>query len=200
MSAATSPFLRLIVGLGNPGSRYVETRHNAGYWFVDEIARRARAAFRDEGRFHGSVCRVEESGFLLWLLKPATYMNHSGRAVGAFVRYYGIPLDRVLVAHDELDLPAGTVRLKRGGGDGGHQGVRDVIAETGGREFIRARIGVGRPGPGRREHVVRHVLGRPDAEEARRILQAVSGLCDVLPILLEGRLEKAMNLLHAPSS
>jgi len=131
--------LELIVGLGNPDPEYLTTRHNAGFWFVDELARTAGAAFRREAAFHGEVARVPRSD--AWLLKPETFMNNSGRAIAAVAKFYRITPDDILVAHDELDLPPGTVRLKFGGGLSGHNGLRDTAEVFGTRDFWRLRIG-----------------------------------------------------------
>ncbi len=187
--------IQCIVGLGNPGPKYAETRHNAGFWFLDEIARRHGLSFRSESKFSGELARLELSGRQCWLLKPTTFMNRSGRSVGALVRFYKIAPEHLLVAHDELDLPAGTVRLKRGGGHGGHNGLRDTIAALGSRDFHRLRIGIGHPG--HRDQVVDYVLSRPRAEEEALIRQAIDRAADQLQAILEGQFQQVMNLLHA---
>ncbi|NKN32175.1 aminoacyl-tRNA hydrolase [Marichromatium bheemlicum] len=187
--------IRLIVGLGNPGAQYEATRHNVGFWFVDALARSANADFRPESRFHGALCRCVVGGYDLRLLKPSTYMNHSGRSVAAVAHYFDIPTERILIAHDELDLPVGTVRLKQGGGHAGHNGLRDSISALGGRDFWRLRIGIDHPGD--RSLVTGYVLGRPSGADR----QAIDGaLCDaerVLEQLLQGRFQQVMNHLHA---
>ncbi len=186
--------LRLVVGLGNPGPTYARTRHNAGFALVDELARRAGAGFRSEPRHQGEVARariIAEQE--LWLLKPMTYMNLSGASVQSLAGFYKIAPEAILVAHDELDFPPGVVRLKLGGGAGGHNGLRDIMARLG-ESFWRLRIGIGHPGD--RSAVLDYVLGRPPQAEAALIEEAVSAAADVLPhILLEGA-EKAMNRLH----
>ncbi len=187
--------IRCIVGLGNPGPKYAETRHNAGFWFLDEIARRHGLTFRNESRFSGELARLQLSGQQCWLLKPATFMNRSGRSIGALARFYRIGPEQLLVAHDELDLPPGTVRLKQGGGHGGHNGLRDTIAVLGSRDFHRLRIGIGHPG--HRDQVVDYVLSRPRREEEILIRQAIDRAADQLQAILEGRFQQAMNLLHA---
>ena len=187
--------IRLIVGLGNPGPRYQDTRHNAGFWWVDELARRHGAAFKAESRFHGETARLVVGGHDCRLLKPTTYMNHSGRAVSALARYYRLAPGEILVAHDELDLPCGTVRLKQGGGHGGHNGLRDTIAALGSRDFHRLRIGINHPG--HRDQVVDYVLSPPRREEEILIRQALDRAADLLPDLLEGRFQQVMNQLHA---
>ena len=135
----------LIVGLGNPGSKYEQTRHNAGFWFVEEIARLKGAHFRPESKFSGEVCKLVLEGRDVWLLKPDTFMNRSGLSVHKLASFYKIPVENILVAHDELDLEPGTARLKTAGGHGGHNGLRDIIAQMG-KEFHRLRIGIGHPG------------------------------------------------------
>ena len=138
--------ISLIVGLGNPGGQYAETRHNAGFWFVDLLARKHGCVFRNESRFHGETCRIFQGSRECRLLKPATFMNRSGQAVSSLAAYFRIPPEQILIAHDELDLPPGTVRLKQGGGHAGHNGLRDIISALGGRDFWRLRIGIDRPG------------------------------------------------------
>ena len=140
--AALSFDIKLIVGLGNPGPKYTETRHNAGFWFVEALADRYRGNFLPEKKFHGEVARIDIEGSDIWLLKPETYMNRSGLAVSSLASFYKIAPQDVLVAHDEIDLKAGIVRLKSGGGHGGHNGLRDIISHLGTRDFQRLRIGV----------------------------------------------------------
>jgi peptidyl-tRNA hydrolase, PTH1 family len=193
--AAKTVDIDLIVGLGNPGSKYEQTRHNAGFWFVEEIARLKGAHFRPEAKFSGDVCKVELEGRDIWLLKPNTFMNLSGQAVGKLANFYKIPKDNVLVAHDELDLEPGTIRLKTGGGHGGHNGLRDIISHLGGKEFQRLRIGVGHPG--HRDGVVDYVLHRPSKDEQIGIENAMDDALRVLPLLAEGSWEKAVNRLHS---
>ncbi len=145
MPAVSEP-IELIVGLGNPGSRYEQTRHNAGFWLLDALAESLGSRFSVEGRFFGLLGRVEIDGQSCYLFKPTTFMNRSGQALAALTRYYKIPAPRVLVVHDEIDLPPGVVRLKRGGGHGGHNGLRDIIKALGDNSFWRLRLGVGHPG------------------------------------------------------
>ncbi len=181
------------MGLGNPGPTYARTRHNAGFALVDELARRAGAVLRSEPRHQGEVARARIADQELWLLKPMTYMNLSGGSVQSLAGFYKIAPEAILVAHDELDFPPGVVRLKQGGGPGGHNGLRDIIARLG-ESFWRLRIGIGHPGD--RSAVLDYVLGRPPQAQAAQIEEAVSAAADVLPdILLEGA-EKAMNRLH----
>ena len=190
-----APRISLIVGLGNPGGEYALTRHNVGFRLVDALAASAGEAFREEARFHGSVCRIPVGRGRCWLLKPATFMNHSGRCVGAFLHFYRLSLQSMLVVHDDLDLSPGTVRLKCGGGHGGPTGLRDIIAVIGEREFYRARIGIGHPGD--RDCVVQYVLSRPAADDAAAMREAIEAVCEHLPAIVGGKLQLAMNTLHA---
>jgi peptidyl-tRNA hydrolase, PTH1 family len=185
--------LKLIVGLGNPGSQYARTRHNAGFWLADELARRYGGKFSSDRRFQGDLARVRVGSEELWLLKPMTFMNHSGGPTQSVAAFYKIPVESVLVAYDELDFPAGVVRLKGGGGAGGHNGMRDLIAQIG-DAFWRLRIGIGHPGD--KSAVLNYVLGRPQAEDERLILEAVVAAAEIIPQLLTDGPEKAMNRLH----
>lgn len=187
----------LIVGLGNPGPQYTATRHNAGFWLVDAVARRYGGQFRSESKFHGEACRVDIDGRPVWLLKPQIFMNRSGEAVAALLRFHKIALGDVLVVHDELDLAPGVARLKQGGGHGGHNGLRDIVTQCGGADFLRLRLGIGHPGPGR--DVAGYVLSRAPAEEERQIESAIDNALAVLPLLIAGELEKAMQRLHTPA-
>jgi PTH1 family peptidyl-tRNA hydrolase len=195
MSNQPSQPIRLIVGLGNPGADYAATRHNAGFWFVDLLAERQGGAFRSESKFHGQVCRILIKGRECWLLKPSTFMNRSGQSVSSLAKYYKIGLEEILVAHDELDMPPGVVRLKFGGGHAGHNGLRDIVSAMGGKEFWRLRIGIDHPGNAR--DVVNYVLGRPSKQDADAIAGALGESERVLPDLVEGRFQLAMNSLHS---
>ena len=186
--------IELIVGLGNPGSKYEQTRHNAGYWFVEEIARLKGAHFRPENKFSGEVCKVNLEGRDIWLLKPATFMNRSGLAIKQLASFYKIPTENILVAHDELDLEPGTARLKSGGGHGGHNGLRDTIAHMG-KDFHRLRIAIGHPG--NRDLVADYVLHRASQDEQISIDNSIDEALRVLPLLAEGSWEKAVNRLHS---
>lgn len=187
--------ITLIAGLGNPGPQYESTRHNVGYWLVDEIAARNGGRFRLENKFHGLLCRISVSGQDLRLLKPMTFMNRSGQSLGAVVHYFDIPPEQVLVAHDELDLPAGSVRLKQGGGHAGHNGLRDIINVLGTRDFRRLRIGIGHPGD--RAQVVNYVLNRASKDDERQIGGALAEAECCLADLISGDFQKAMNRLHS---
>jgi PTH1 family peptidyl-tRNA hydrolase len=190
------PGLRLIVGLGNPGAEHLRTRHNAGFWFVDALARQADGRFGNESKLSGETAKIHYANRALWLLKPTTYMNASGRSIAAALRYWKIEPDEMLVAHDDLDLPPGTVRLKFDGGHGGQNGLRDIFQHVGHGRFHRLRIGIGHPGPGNRDRVTPWVLGRPSAADENAILDAIGRAFDVLPLVVEGECEKAMLQLH----
>jgi PTH1 family peptidyl-tRNA hydrolase len=189
--------IRLIVGLGNPGPEHELDRHNAGFWFVDEVARAHGGAWKREARFHGDAARAKVGGEDLWLLKPGTYMNRSGQAVSALARFYRITPAEILVAHDELDLPPGALRLKRGGGSGGHNGLKDISAAMGGPDYGRLRIGIGHPRdlyPGR--EVVDFVLQRPSRAEQQAIDERMPAALHVVPLLVSGQWERAGQQLH----
>ena len=186
--------LRIIVGLGNPGPEHQVTRHNVGFWFVDLLARRHGGEFRDYRKYSGETARVTIDGQELILLKPTTYMNRSGLSVRQISDFYKIAPDDILVAHDELDLPVGSVRLKNGGGHGGHNGLRDTIAHVG-ESFWRLRLGIGHPG--NKAEVIDYVLTRAPRVEEELILEAVSTAADSVPLILEQGAERAMTKLHS---
>jgi PTH1 family peptidyl-tRNA hydrolase len=186
--------LRLIVGLGNPGAEYARTRHNAGFWLVDELARRHGGTFRFEGKHQAELARVRMGGEELWLLKPMTFMNRSGGPVSSILNFYKVAPDQMLVAHDEIDLPSGTVRLKDAGGHGGHNGLRDIIAAQGDK-FWRLRIGVGHPGA--KNEVVDFVLTRAGSDEQRAIDETIVAGADAIEEALRVGAQIAMNKLHA---
>jgi len=181
------------VGLGNPGPEYAATRHNAGFWFVDELARRHDCRLKAERRYGGDAGRVTVAGCDLWLLKPMSYMNRSGTPIRALCDYLQIPASEVLVAHDELDLPPGTVRLKRGGGAGGHNGLKDTITHLG-EDFWRLRFGIGRPE--HREEVIGYVLRRASAADEEQIMASIAAAADEFPRLLTEGAGRVMNRLH----
>lgn len=190
-----TPSLRLVVGLGNPGPQYADTRHNAGFWLVDELARQHGGHFRPESRYHGETCRIALADRELWLLKPMTFMNRSGLAVAALARFHRIALPEILVVHDDLDLPPGVVRLKRAGGHGGHNGLRDLIAHLGGNDFLRLRLGIGHPGDSR--EVLDYVLRRAPAGERALVEQAIVDALRELPSLAAGLWDRAVRTLHS---
>jgi len=186
--------LRVIVGLGNPGPEHLVTRHNAGFWFVDLLARRHGGEFRDYRKYSGETARITLSEREIILLKPTTYMNRSGLSVRQLSDFYKIAPEEILVAHDELDLPVGSVRLKQGGGHGGHNGLRDTIMHLG-ETFWRLRLGIGHPG--NKADVIDYVLTRAPRAEEDTILETVSTAADVMPLLLEQGAERAMTRLHS---
>lgn len=192
--------ISLIVGLGNPGPKYEATRHNAGFWYVEHLARDAGSRFKLEAKFHGEVCKISLAQRDVWLLKPHTYMNASGQAVRAVAQFYRIDSADVLVAHDELDLPPGTLRVKRGGGAAGHNGIRDISEKLGNPDYLRLRIGIGRPAT--RAEGINYVLNAPPKAERAAIDAAIGEAAIYTPALLDGDLQKAMNHLHslAPAS
>jgi PTH1 family peptidyl-tRNA hydrolase len=185
--------LAIIVGLGNPGPEHRLTRHNAGFWFVDALARALGAQFRSHARYHGEICRVPLDGRDVVLLKPQTYMNRSGLSVRALLDYVKAPSGELLVVHDELDLPPGTARLKLGGGHGGHNGLRDIITHCG-ADFWRLRLGIGHPGD--RSQVIDYVLQRAAPADEEALLSAIDGALQVLPVFVRDGSEKAMHALH----
>jgi PTH1 family peptidyl-tRNA hydrolase len=190
--------LKLIVGLGNPGEKYARTRHNAGFWWVDALARRHGGVFRSESKHQGEVAKITltigAERRELWLLKPTTFMNRSGAAITALSHFYKISPGELLVAHDELDLPAGVARWKLGGGHGGHNGLRDTTAAIG-ADYWRLRIGIGHPG--HKDLVLDYVLQRASSSDEGAIETALTKAADALPILLEQGAEKAMTRLHS---
>ena len=189
--------IRLIVGLGNPGTEHETDRHNAGFWFVDQLAQAHGGSWRAESRFFGEVARIAIDHHDVWLLKPTTYMNRSGQSVSALARFYRITSEAVLVAHDELDLPPGTVKLKRGGGSGGHNGLKDITSAIGGPDYWRLRIGIGHPRdlyPGRQ--VIDFVLARPSRSEQDAIDTRMQSALDIVPLLAAGQTERAGQKLH----
>ena len=186
--------LRLIVGLGNPGAEYARTRHNAGFRFVDELAARAGVSFRVDSKLFGETARVDIAGQPVWLLKPATFMNLSGKSVLAALRFWKFEPDQALLAHDELDLPPGVARLKFDGGHGGQNGLRDTMKLLGHGRFHRLRIGIGHPGS--RDKVTPWVLGRAGADDEILIGRAIDEAIDVLPLAMAGNFMDAMTRLH----
>jgi len=189
--------LKLIVGLGNPGPEYARTRHNAGFWLVDELARRHGGNFRFEGKHQAELARVRVNGGELWLAKPMTFMNRSGGPVSSILNFYKIAPGEMLVAHDEIDLPSGTVRLKEGGGHGGHNGLRDLITAQG-DDFWRLRIGVGHPGA--KSEVVDFVLTQAGKDEQRAIDETIVAGADAIEEMLRDGAQIAMNKLHTKSA
>jgi PTH1 family peptidyl-tRNA hydrolase len=186
--------IRLIVGLGNPGKEYEKTRHNAGFWWVDAIAERKRASWKRETKFSGYTARVAEEGHDFLLLKPSTYMNESGRSVAALLHFFRIEPAQMLVVHDELDLPPGTVKLKKGGGTGGHNGLTDIVEALDTKDFWRLRVGIGHPG--HKDLVADYVLNKARRAEQDAIDPPFERSLDLLPWLARGRMTDAMTWLH----
>jgi PTH1 family peptidyl-tRNA hydrolase len=191
--------IRLIAGLGNPGSEYRGTRHNAGADFVTALAKQCGCSLQVESRFYGLAGRLTLSGHDLRLLIPTTFMNRSGMAVAAMAAFFKIEPEHILIAHDELDIPAGSARFKQGGGHGGHNGLRDIIPALGNNpEFHRLRIGIGHPGHASR--VTGYVLGAPSQADRERIDACIDEAIAALPLLLDGDSTKAMTRLHSFSA
>lgn len=188
--------LRLIVGLGNPGAEHARTRHNAGFWFADALAQSAGARFGFDGKLHGETAKLSVGGASLWLLKPSTWMNLSGKSVVAALRYFKIEPEECLLAHDELDLAPGVARLKFDGGHGGQNGLRDTVQHLGHGRFHRLRIGIGHPG--HKDRVTPWVLGRPGRDDEAAILRAIDDALAVLPLAVAGEFNEAMKRLHTP--
>ena len=188
--------LRLIVGLGNPGPEHARTRHNAGFWFIDALAEAHRARFGLESKLFGETAKVEIAGQPVWLLRPATFMNASGKSVAAALRYWKIEPEECLLAHDDLDLPPGTARLKFDGGHGGQNGLRDIMQMLGHGRFHRLRIGIGHPG--HKDRVTPWVLGKPGKDDEASMLRAIDDAIGVLPLAVSGDMNEAMKRLHTP--
>ena len=194
-----SASIKLVVGLGNPGREYERTRHNAGFWWLDALARELGAVFNKESKFHGEVAKAGG----VWLLKPTTFMNRSGQSVGALAKFYQITPEEILVAHDEMDLPPGGIKMKVGGAAGSN-GIKDIVSHLGTRDFWRLRLGIGHPrelagklgGSMDRPEVVDYVLHRPDAVDERAIEDAMKRALDAWPLIAKGDMETAMLKLH----
>lgn len=186
--------IKLIVGLGNPTAQYADTRHNAGFWLVERLAEQFNISLSTDKKFHGMVGRGTICGADIRLLMPDTYMNKSGMAVAPLMKFYNISPDELLVAHDELDIAAGLIKLKTGGGHGGHNGLRDIVPHTG-NDFHRLRIGIGRPAHS--GQVSNFVLSKPSPDDKAAIGRAIDCVVDNLPALLSGDLEKARNAINS---
>ncbi|WP_353090484.1 aminoacyl-tRNA hydrolase [Methylibium sp.] len=186
--------IRLMVGLGNPGPEYEATRHNAGFWWMDAVARQLKASLHAERAYHGLLARVNTPAGLVWLLEPQTYMNVSGKSVAALARFYKIAPEEILVAHDELDLPPGEMKLKQGGGHAGHNGLRDIHAQLGSTDYWRLRLGIGHPGV--KTEVADYVLGKPMREHREAIEACIVRSLTAVDALLAGDMSKATLRLH----
>ncbi len=186
--------IKAVVGLGNPGPRYSETRHNAGFWFLDQLSRQFGGSLRDESKFHGEVGSVSIDGNKVWLLKPMTYMNCSGQGVRALASYYKFAPQELLVVYDELDLAPGVARFKLGGGHGGHNGLRDICSHLGSRDFARLRVGIGHPGD--KDQVSDYVLSRARREDQAKIDLAIDEALRVAEQFIGGAIDAATKALH----
>ena len=186
--------IKLLVGLGNPGNEYDDTRHNAGFWWIDAVARELKVSLVPERSYHGLVARTNVDGHNVWLLEPQTFMNLSGKSVNALARFFKIQPQEILVAHDELDIAPGEAKLKLGGSHAGHNGLRDIHAQLGTSDYWRLRIGVGHPGD--KAEVVSWVLKKPMLEHRKAIDDSIHRAVNALPLLLAGDMEKAMVRIH----
>lgn len=186
--------IKLIVGLRNPGAAYEQTRHNAGGWFLDALAQKSHFSFKINKKMQGEVAEFEYDNARCYALLPLTFMNHSGQSVRALCDFYRIQPYEVVVVHDELDLSPGRVKLKTGGGHGGHNGLRDIISHLGATDFHRVRLGIGHPG--HKDMVLDYVLGKPSPDHKKQILEAIDRAVDIVPLLLKGSLALAMNQLN----
>jgi len=187
--------IRLLAGLGNPGAQYEGTRHNAGFWWLDAVAHKLRATLVPERGYFGLVARINRAAGPLWLLEPMTYMNLSGKSVAALARFFKIAPDEILVAHDELDLLPGQMKLKLGGGHAGHNGLKDIHAQLGSADFWRLRLGIGHPGV--RAEVIDYVLRKPAPEQREAIEKCIELSLGALDLVLDGNMERAMMKIHA---
>jgi PTH1 family peptidyl-tRNA hydrolase len=186
--------IKLLVGLGNPGNEYEDTRHNAGFWWIDAVARELKVSLVPERSYHGLVARTTVKGQTVWLLEPQTFMNLSGKSVAALARFFKIQPQEILVAHDELDISPGEAKLKLGGSHAGHNGLRDIHAQLGTADYWRLRLGVGHPGE--KSEVVNWVLKKPMLEHRKAIDESIHRSVQALPLLLAGEMTKAMALIH----
>lgn len=188
--------IRLIAGLGNPGEKHQLTRHNAGFWFLDALHKKAEgsAGFRSQTKVTSEICRSRLYGQDCIFAMPTVFMNHSGQAVRALVDYYRVPVENLLIAYDDLDLPPGTTRLKKGGGHGGHNGMRDIFRHLDNTDFMRLRIGIGHPGF--KDAVTGYVLSRPTADQEKLMMQSIGDAVAVMPDLLAGNVSRAIKDLH----
>jgi PTH1 family peptidyl-tRNA hydrolase len=194
MPAESTSVPRVIVGLGNPGERHAGDRHNVGFWLVNELARASGRRFREDAKLSAASCQAELGGQAVRLVRPGTFMNRSGQAMRRVMDYYGVAPGEILVVHDDLDLPPGTARLKSGGGHGGHNGLRDIIASCG-AEFLRLRIGIGHPG--HRDEVTDYVLHAPSKQERRCIEDALAEALRALEIWYAQGFQRAVHYLHS---
>jgi PTH1 family peptidyl-tRNA hydrolase len=190
----TAAVVTLIVGLGNPGPEYARTRHNVGVWFAESVAHKYQSTFKLDSKLKGQVAKIQVASTTCHLLLPTTFMNESGYAVQRVAQFYRIPCESILVVHDDLDLPIGTIRLKQGGGDGGHNGLRSLVQHLGSKDFLRLRVGIGHPG--HRDRVLQYVLGRPKEDEEIEIRHGLERALNELTAITQGDFQKAMQKLH----
>lgn len=187
--------IKLVVGLGNPGTEYVKTRHNVGAWLVTQMAQQQHLTLRLESKLQSQLVRADAYSQPIWLMIPTTYMNLSGQAVSLVANYYKIAVESILVAHDELDFPAGTIRIKQGGGHGGHNGLRSIMQSLNTPDFYRLRIGIGHPGS--KDKVTPYVLSPPSRTDEAEIFAAIEEGLGVMPQLIAGEFQKAFHVLHS---
>ena len=187
--------IQIIAGLGNPGNEYEKTRHNAGFWFIDQLVSKYNITLKNESKYSAQLGRLNTASGSVWLIKPSTFMNRSGQAIARLARFYKIQPEQILIVHDDLDLSPGVVKLKQGGGHGGHNGLRDSIAQLADKNFYRLRLGIGHPGS--KEQVVGFVLGKTPQSEKILIESAIDKSIDSIELILQGEMQKAMNQLHA---
>ncbi len=187
--------IRLFVGLGNPGPEYEDTRHNAGFWFIDQLARRLKVSLQPDRAYHGLVARANLPQGPVWLLQPMTYMNVSGKSVAPLARFFKIEPSDILVVHDELDIAPGDIKLKQGGGNGGHNGLKDIQAQMGSGDFWRLRLGIGHPGV--KTEVAAYVLRKPPSSEREAIERCMNKGMDAIDAMLAGDMAQAVRTVHA---
>ena len=192
-----SSSIQLIVGLANPGAEYADTRHNAGAWLVENLAQLAKTSLHFEAKYHGLHALTQVYEHRCHLLIPTTYMNLSGQAVKTCMNYYKMTPDSILIVHDDIDLPVGSIKLKWDGGDGGHNGLKDIISHLHTKQFYRLRIGVGHPRHSTKADVVDYVLEKPSKSDRQEIDSAITSAQDILPLLFQGEIQKAMQVLHS---
>jgi peptidyl-tRNA hydrolase, PTH1 family len=184
----------LIAGLANPGKEYAKSRHNAGAWLIEALAKQESLSLKPETKFQGLVAKMTGDHIKCYLLTPTTYMNHSGRAVRAVANFYQIPPTAILIVHDDLDLPVGVARFKKGGGEGGHNGLKDIVAQLGSKDFWRLRIGIGHPG--HRDRVHDYVLSSPSNADYQKIAAVIDHVLTLLTSFIHGHHQKAIQALH----
>ena len=189
-----SQSIQLIAGLANPGREYAKSRHNAGAWIVDTLAKSESLVLKTDVKFHGSLAKLVLGSNKCWLVIPTTYMNNSGRSIRALANFYHIPVEAILIVHDDLDLPPGIARFKQGGGEGGHNGLKDIVTQLGSKDFWRLRIGIGHPG--HRDRVHDYVLSSPSVADRKKIEEVSDKALSVLPTFIAGEKQKAIQTLH----